>query len=152
AFGQAFDPMAGVSAEDLEDGDITSQIQVISNDVNPNVAGIYHVTYSVTDSDGNETQFTITVIVGAQPIVPVDPITPVAPAVPKTPAKPAAPSPSVNLAPSASPVVPVKVVQPTKAVPTNALPKTGDSDTTTSTVLFGGLLAALGALFLRRRK
>lgn len=148
AFGEAFDPMAGVTAEDLEDGDITSQIQVISNDVNPNVAGIYHVTYSVTDSDGNETQFTITVLVGAQPIVPVDPITPVAPAVPTTPAKP---SPSVHPAPSASPVVPVKVAQPTNAAPTNALPKTGDSDTT-STVLFGGLLAALGALFLRRKK
>ncbi|KGL38718.1 hypothetical protein BMT55_06940 [Listeria newyorkensis] len=147
-FGQAFDPMAGMTAEDLEDGDITSQIQVISNDVNPNVAGIYHVTYSVTDSDGNETQFTITVLVGAQPIVPVDPISPVAPAVPTTPAKP---SPSVKPAPSASPVVPVKVAQPTKVAPTNALPTTGDSDTT-STVLFGGLLAALGALFLRRKK
>lgn len=148
AFGQAFDPIAGVTAEDLEDGDLTGQIQVISNDVNPNIAGIYHVTYSVTDSDGNETQITITVLVGAQPIVPVDPIIPVAPAVPTTPVKP---SSSVNPEPSASPVVPVKVVQPTKVAPTKTLPKTGDSDTT-STVLFGGLLAALGALFLRRKK
>ncbi|WP_137657463.1 LPXTG cell wall anchor domain-containing protein [Listeria newyorkensis] len=38
-----------------------------------------------------------------------------------------------------------------EVAPTNALPTTGDSDTT-STVLFGGLLAALGALFLRRKK
>ncbi|MBC1458808.1 immunoglobulin-like domain-containing protein [Listeria newyorkensis] len=149
AFGQAFDPMAGVTAEDLEDGDITSQIKVINNDVNPNVAGIYHVTYSVTDSDGNETQVTITVLVGAQPIVPVDPITPVTPVIPVTPAQPT--TPSVTQAPVTTPVVPVKVSQPTTAAPTKALPQTGDSDTT-STVLFGGLLAALGALFLRRRK
>ncbi|EUJ30251.1 immunoglobulin-like domain-containing protein, partial [Listeria cornellensis] len=133
-------PMAGVSAEDLEDGDITSQIQVISNDVNPNVAGIYHVTYSVTDSDGNETQFTITVIVGAQPIVPVDPITPVSPAKPATPVQPVA-----------HVVAPTKEIQPTSVTPTTALPKTGD-DSKTSTLLFGGLLAALGALFLRRKK
>ncbi|MBA3926253.1 immunoglobulin-like domain-containing protein [Listeria rustica] len=147
AFGQKFDPLVGVTAEDLEDGDITSSIQVISNDVNPNQAGIYHVTYSVIDSDGNETQFTITVIVGAQPILPVDPITPpVAPAKPVTPTKTT--TPSVKPAPVVSPIVPIKVGP---SAPTKTLPKTGDSNTT-STVLFGGLLAALGAMFLRRRK
>lgn len=145
AFGQAFDPMAGVSAEDLEDGDITSLIKVISNDVNPQQAGIYHVTYSVTDSDGNETQFTITVIVGAQPILPVDPITPVDPVKPVTPAQPGTP-----VQPT-SPIVPVNVNPSAEMSPTKTLPNTGDTNTT-STVLFGSLLAALGAIFLRRKK
>lgn len=42
------------SATDAEDGDITSKV-IVSNDVNFDKAGIYHTTYSVTDSDGNTT-------------------------------------------------------------------------------------------------
>ncbi|MBC1500953.1 DUF5011 domain-containing protein [Listeria weihenstephanensis] len=124
AFGKAFDPMTGITAEDLEDRDITGNIQVISNDVNPNVAGIYHVTYSVTDSDGNETEVTIMVLVGAQPIVPVAPIIQ---------------------------VKPVTSVAPVEMKKTKALPKTGDTDSA-STILFGSLLTSLGVLFLRRKR
>ena len=40
------------SAFDSEDGDITSNV-IISGEVNFNKAGIYEITYSVTDSDGN---------------------------------------------------------------------------------------------------
>ncbi|MBC1891909.1 immunoglobulin-like domain-containing protein [Listeria booriae] len=135
AYGQAFDPMAGVTAEDLEDGDLTGSIKIISNDVNPLQAGIYHVTYSVTDADGNETQITITVLVGAQP---VDPIIP---ADPETP---------MHVTPA-----PVQVADPivsSVSDPVQELPKTGDTDNTAQVITVGGLLAMLGALFLRRKK
>ncbi|WP_185434497.1 LPXTG cell wall anchor domain-containing protein, partial [Listeria booriae] len=136
AYGQAFDPMAGVTAEDFEDGDLTGSIKIISNDVNPLQAGIYHVTYSVTDADGNETQITITVLVGAQPVDPV------IPADPETP---------MHVTPA-----PVQVADPDPIVssvsdPVQELPKTGDT-TTGNTILFGGLFAALGAFLLRRKK
>ncbi|MBC2005143.1 DUF5011 domain-containing protein, partial [Listeria booriae] len=137
AYGQAFDPMAGVTAEDLEDGDLTGSIKVISNDVNPLQAGIYHVTYSVTDADGNETQITITVLVGAQPVDPV------IPADPETP---------MHVTPA-----PVQMADPIVSSvsapdPVRELPKTGDTDNTAQVITVGGLLAMLGALFLRRKK
>ncbi len=43
---------AGVSAEDAEDGNLTSSIIISSNNVVFGTAGVYTVTYSVTDSDG----------------------------------------------------------------------------------------------------
>ncbi|MBC1317895.1 immunoglobulin-like domain-containing protein [Listeria booriae] len=137
AYGQAFDPMAGVTAEDLEDGDLTGSIKVISNDVNPLQAGIYHVTYSVTDADGNETQITITVLVGAQPVDPV------IPADPETP---------MHVTPA-----PVQMADPIVSSvsapdPVRELPKTGDTDNTAQVITIGGLLAMLGALLLRRKK
>ncbi|MBC2078998.1 DUF5011 domain-containing protein [Listeria booriae] len=135
AYGQAFDPMAGVTAEDLEDGDLTGSIKIIANDVNPLQAGIYHVTYSVTDADGNETQITITVLVGAQPVDPV------IPADPETP---------MHVTPA-----PVQVADPivsSVSDPVRELPKTGDTDNTAQVITVGGLLAMLGALFLRRKK
>lgn len=42
-----------VQARDFEDGDVTSDIRVVSNGVNPDIPGDYTVSYSVTDSDGN---------------------------------------------------------------------------------------------------
>jgi len=50
-------------ATDLEDGDLTASVQV-NDTVNPNVAGVYNVTYTVTDSDGNTVSKTRTVYVG----------------------------------------------------------------------------------------
>ncbi|MBC2023993.1 immunoglobulin-like domain-containing protein [Listeria booriae] len=61
--GDTFDALAEVSAADKEDGDLTSDIQVIANDVNPDQEGTYSVTYSVTDSDDNTTTKDVTVIV-----------------------------------------------------------------------------------------
>ena len=49
--GTAFDPMAGVSATDQTDGDITSKVTVTGS-VDVNVAGSYLLTYSVTNSKG----------------------------------------------------------------------------------------------------
>ncbi|WP_088840805.1 immunoglobulin-like domain-containing protein [Listeria sp. ILCC797] len=62
--GDTFDPIAGVTATDTEDGDLTSAIEVTANNVDTTKAGTYQVTYKVTDSDGNETTKTITVTVG----------------------------------------------------------------------------------------
>lgn len=50
-----FDLMSGVSATDQEDGEITKNIKVNSNDFNINKAGEYILTYTVTDSDNNVT-------------------------------------------------------------------------------------------------
>ncbi|PEF44623.1 hypothetical protein CON22_20790 [Bacillus cereus] len=61
--GVEFDPKAGVTATDREDGDLTDKIEVTENDVDTEKVGTYHVTYVVTDSDGNKTEKTITVIV-----------------------------------------------------------------------------------------
>ena len=49
--GQAFDPMAGVSAHDREDGDLTDRI-TISGAVDPDIPGIYTLTYRVSDNNG----------------------------------------------------------------------------------------------------
>ena len=61
--GQTFDPKAGVTAWDNEDGDLTSRIEVIENTVNVSKAGTYKVTYKVVDNDTQETRLTITVTV-----------------------------------------------------------------------------------------
>ncbi|MGL5757255.1 immunoglobulin-like domain-containing protein [Plesiomonas sp.] len=53
--GVHFDPMAGVTAHDKEDDDLTSQIQV-EGSVNTQRIGIYPLTYKVSDSDDNVTE------------------------------------------------------------------------------------------------
>ena len=50
--GDSFDPLAGVTALDKEDGDLTSKINV-KGTVDTEKAGEYTLTYSVTDSDNN---------------------------------------------------------------------------------------------------
>ena len=61
--GDVFDPLNDVIATDKEDGMLTDKIQVWSNSVNINKAGIYEVTYKVTDSKGASTTKTIMVTV-----------------------------------------------------------------------------------------
>ncbi|QNL92851.1 immunoglobulin-like domain-containing protein [Lactococcus lactis] len=67
----SFDALKDVTATDAEDGDLTGSITVKSNDVDTSKAGTYHVTYSVTDSDGNVTEKTITVVVAtnSKPVI-----------------------------------------------------------------------------------
>lgn len=48
--GDAFNPLADVTAYDEEDGDLTSKIDIKSNNVDVNVPGTYYITYAVTDS------------------------------------------------------------------------------------------------------
>jgi hypothetical protein len=50
-FGSVYNDL-GATASDNIDGDITSDIVVLSN-INPNISGSYTVTYNVTDSSGN---------------------------------------------------------------------------------------------------
>lgn len=61
--GWAFDPLAGVYAYDLEDGDITPNIVVVENTVDMDRAGVYLVKYRVEDSQGNAGEATATVVV-----------------------------------------------------------------------------------------
>ncbi|MCU6748443.1 SHIRT domain-containing protein [Faecalicatena acetigenes] len=62
--GDTFDPLSGVSATDKEDGGITlTKDNIIANDVDTSKAGIYHVTYKVTDKNGASAEKTITVTV-----------------------------------------------------------------------------------------
>lgn len=53
-FGKTPDYMAGVSATDNADGDLTEKIEVDTSKVNVNKAGKYTITYSVSDEAGNQ--------------------------------------------------------------------------------------------------
>ena len=50
--GDTFDPMAGVTAADAEDGDLTAKIQLFSNYVDVKKPGVYYVVYKVVDTKG----------------------------------------------------------------------------------------------------
>lgn len=61
--GDSFDPRKDVTAIDKEDGDLISVIEIIENTVDTSKAGIYHVTYKVTDKDGASAMKTVKVVV-----------------------------------------------------------------------------------------
>ena len=61
--GDTFDPKADVTAEDVEDGDLTDKIEVLKNEVDTTKSGKYEVTYKVTDIQGASRTKTITVTV-----------------------------------------------------------------------------------------
>ncbi len=61
-----FDPLAGVTANDKEDGDITENVQV-EGEVNTKVEGTYPIKYTVTDSGKKSTTKTRDVMVVANP-------------------------------------------------------------------------------------
>lgn len=52
-----------VSASDVEDGNITSKIQITADNVNVNIPGVYNVTYKVTDKFGKSAAKTVKVTV-----------------------------------------------------------------------------------------
>ena len=60
-----FDELAGVTAHDEEDGDLTSSI-VVEGYVDTSAIGTYALTYKVADSDGNETTQVRTIEVYSQ--------------------------------------------------------------------------------------
>ncbi|MGL5244553.1 MAG: immunoglobulin-like domain-containing protein, partial [Sarcina sp.] len=60
--GEPFNIMDGISANDVEDNDLTSSIKV-KGVVNNNLVGTYIITYTVTDSDGNKVNVARTVVV-----------------------------------------------------------------------------------------
>ena len=55
--GSEFDFAKGVTAEDLEDGNLTNEIKLPVVDLSKLSAGTHKITYSVTDSDGNYSEF-----------------------------------------------------------------------------------------------
>lgn len=61
--GDKFDPLKDVTATDKEDGTLTDKIEVLNDTVDINKAGVYEVTYKVTDSNGATVTKTITVTV-----------------------------------------------------------------------------------------
>ena len=61
--GDTFDPKADVTAEDVEDGDLTDKIEILKNTVDSSKPGVYEVTYKVTDSKGASYTKTIKVTV-----------------------------------------------------------------------------------------
>lgn len=61
--GDAFNPYDGVTATDDRDGDLTASIILESGSVDTGKAGIYELTYSVTDQAGNRTEVKRTVTV-----------------------------------------------------------------------------------------
>jgi len=73
--GDTFDSLKDVTATDKEDGDLTKEIEILKNEVNTSKAGVYEVTYKVTDSKGASSIKTIkvTVIEKNIPIIPNEP-------------------------------------------------------------------------------
>jgi len=62
-YNSIFDPMAGVCAFDLVDGELTASIIVLENNVDTSMLGEYYVIYEVTDSDMNRVEQTIPVYI-----------------------------------------------------------------------------------------
>ncbi|HHS3223243.1 TPA: immunoglobulin-like domain-containing protein [Listeria monocytogenes] len=68
--GSNFNPYRYATAMDEEDGDLTSSVQVVSNNVNPDKEGSYSVTYKVTDSAGKVVEITISIeVVNDAPVL-----------------------------------------------------------------------------------
>lgn len=62
--GDVFNPLEGVTANDVEDGEIIlTKDNIVTNDVDTSKAGRYNVAYKVTDNDGASTTKNILVIV-----------------------------------------------------------------------------------------
>lgn len=120
--GDEFDPKAGVTAKDVEDGDLTDKIEVVKNTVDTKKAGKYEVTYKVTDSDGATRTKTIKVTV-----------------------KEKAPAPSTDK--DKTPTTPNKDKDKT----TTVAPKTGDT-TSVNTIIALLAVSGIVLLALLKRK
>lgn len=94
--GESFDPKAGVTAKDKEEGDLTSKIK-IDGKVDTSKVGNYKLTYTVEDSKGAKAKAsaTITVEKADSPIVPETPENPGTPEIPENPGTPEIP-PSIS--------------------------------------------------------
>ena len=62
-----FDPKSLVTANDTEEGDITSRINIINNTVNTRIPGEYLVSYLISDWAGNYSEISLKVIVTDTP-------------------------------------------------------------------------------------
>lgn len=127
--GESFDPLAGVSAQDREDGEISltlANVEFFQNgekisQIDTKVAGEYQLVYRVTDKDGASGTITVSLKVKAKPIEPEKPVVPNKPVTPEKPTEPE------------KPVVPPVKEQGTKPetvanrVSENYLPNSGSS-------------------------
>lgn len=66
--GDAFDQLAGVTAVDARDGDLTAKI-VVTGTVDPSKTGAYSLTYSVSDAAGNAASVNRAVTVVARGVI-----------------------------------------------------------------------------------
>lgn len=152
--GSGFDFADGVTATDLEDGNLTKSIQLPTMDLSSLTEGNYSVEYTVTDSDKN------TVIVPRKVIVLKNNVdnevkpeeTPDAPDAPgETPdVKPEAPIVSENISGNQHQSSNITLQQSNKV---NTLPATGNVVGSSLLASIGGLLAGVGIkLFKKKRK
>lgn len=72
AIDDEFDPKKDVTASDTEDLDLTEEVIVSPEKIETSVAGVYNVTYTVTDSDKNTTTGNRVVVVKDDSIVITD--------------------------------------------------------------------------------
>lgn len=142
--GDQFDPLKDVTAADKEDGTLTDKIEVLNNSVDVNKAGVYEVTYKVTDSNGATVTKTITVTVKEKEAgTPTPPEKPSAPSQPDNPTKPDSTTKPDNTA---------KPGDPTKPNKTDT-PKTGDmANFGVFASMLAGSSGALAVLWKKRRK
>ncbi len=61
--GDTFDLLEGVTASDVEDGDLTANVTVNDDNLDLDVEGTYTVTYQVTDSEGERVEVSVTITV-----------------------------------------------------------------------------------------
>ena len=133
SIGDKFNPLEGVTANDQEDGDLTGKIEVIKNEVDTSKAGVYEVTYKVTDSQGLSSIKTIQVSVNEKNQTD-DQGKPEGTIKPENSSKPTTPGNSDN-----------------QNVMKN-LPKTGDSTNTTLWLSLLGMSGISGLAVLKKRK
>ncbi|EAF6699970.1 DUF5011 domain-containing protein [Listeria monocytogenes] len=145
----SFNPTDYITANDMEDGDITDKIIIIENKVNPSVPGTYDIIISVTDADGNVTEKIITVTVEEAASIPANndtgEITPQAPTKDRSKDTPKTILQVVDKQPTKN-TTSIK----TKVTNTNNLPKTGEGSAN-GLVALGGLLLLSSIFFLRRK-
>ena len=151
--GSGFDFADGVTATDLEDGNLTKSIQLPTMDLSSLTEGNYSVEYTVTDSDKN------TVIVPRKVIVLKNNVdnevkpeeTPDAPDAPgETPdVKPEAPIVSENTSGNQHQSSNITLQQSNKV---NTLPATGNVVGSSLLASIGGLLAGVGIKLSKKKR
>ena len=122
--GASFVPTDHANAQAFDGSDLSTQLLVVKNDVNPSQPGTYHVTYQVTDANRITVTKTITVTVVAkqvEPDVPVKPEQPNVPTpeIPETPETPEIPEDSEIPEMPEQPEVPSQPTKPSQAEVSN---------------------------------
>ncbi|UBH08436.1 immunoglobulin-like domain-containing protein [Macrococcus armenti] len=122
--GEAFDPMADVTASDVEDGDLTSSIEIVSNNVDTAIPGTYEIVYRVTDSDGNTFDLTRNILVSEAPTT-EEPTTEAPTTEAPTTEVPTTEAPTTEAPTTEVPTTEVPTTEvPTTEVPTTEVPTT----------------------------